>query len=97
MQMVHLALIALTGVVLSLTLIFFKSPLTPPFFLQENNYFFFFFCHKVALCQLALISRPLRPKAAICGFHVMTMLHRDICYATWWDSKLFNALIQPKM
>lgn len=24
-------------------------------------------------------------------------LHQDICSATWWDSKLFNALIRPKL
>lgn len=27
----------------------------------------------------------------------MTELHQDICSATWWDSKLFNALIHPKL
>lgn len=27
----------------------------------------------------------------------MTELHQDICSATWWDSKLFNALIRPKL
>ncbi len=55
-------------------------------------------CHKATFCQVTSISAALRMRsAAICGFHVMAELHQDICSATWWDSKLFNALIHPKL